>query len=42
MHKCQGSKVAGVWNCSPPCSADVKNAWSCTSNPTTRLHVVVL
>jgi hypothetical protein len=36
-----GGKVAEAWSWSLPCSAEVRNAWSYTSSPTTRLHGVV-
>jgi len=38
----QGVKRPGrETNHSPPCSAEVKNWWSCTSTPSIHLHVVV-
>jgi len=37
----RGGKAAEAWN-SPPSSAEVKNAWSCTSAPPIRLHDMVL
>jgi len=38
-----GVKLPGLeTDHSPPCTAEVKNAWSYTSTPPIRLHVMVL
>jgi len=35
-------KLSGWFEHSLPPSGEIKNAWNCTSNPSTRIHGVVL